>query len=362
MQTYSVSEFVHGINEMLSGIPACVQGEVSNFKVTQNRFVWFELKDDKSYVSCFLLAFQLDQPLTDGMEVQVVGHPGLFAKSGKFHLRVNKIQVVGEGSLKRQYELLKAQLTKEGLFDPERKRQLPRFPQHIGLVTSSDAAAYTDVLRILKNRWAGLTITHFPVPVQGETAAPNIVKALQYINAHYAQTLDVVIVTRGGGSMEDLQAFNDEAVVRAVFALKVPCVAAIGHERDETLVEYAADVRASTPSNAAELVVPDKADMLQQLQVMVSRQEQALSTAYHLVEERVSTAVTLLDQQITTYQQNIDHSIALLQSYNPHHILQRGYSITQTAAGTVVTSATQLTAKDEIITTFVDGKVDSQVI
>lgn len=362
MQIYSVSDFVHGVNETLSGIPACVQGEVSNFKVTQNRFVWFELKDDKSYVSCFLLAFQLDQPLTDGMEVQVIGHPGLFAKSGKFHLRVNKIQVVGEGSLKRQYDLLKAQLTKEGLFDPARKRQLPRFPQQIGLVTSADAAAYTDVLRILKNRWAGLTITHFPVPVQGDTAAPNIVKALQYINAQYAQTLDVVIVTRGGGSMEDLQAFNDEAVVRAVFALKVPCVAAIGHERDETLVEYAADVRASTPSNAAELVVPDKHDLQQQLQVMVSRQEQALSVTHHLVQERVATAVTVFDQYIATYQDNIDHAIALLQSYNPAHILKRGYSITQTTAGKVITSTTQLTKQDRIITTLSDGTVNSQVI
>jgi exodeoxyribonuclease VII large subunit len=387
MQVYSVSEFVHGINELLTGIPACVQGEVSNFKITQNRFVWFELKDEKSYVSCFLLAFQLDVPLEDGMEIQVIGHPGLFAKSGRFHLRVNKIQVVGAGSLKKQYELLKAKLTKEGLFDTERKRTVPVFPQRIGLVTSKDAAAYTDVQRILKNRWAGLTITHFPVMVQGNHAANSIVQAIQYLNTHYAKKLDVVIVTRGGGSMEDLQAFNEEAVVRAVFALKVPSIAAIGHERDITLAELAADVRASTPSNAAELCVPDKQDVIQQLQMLVARQQRALETAQRLAVERTGHQVSALSQHvrhsaqaialtrerfmaatvqwqagITGWQQQLTKALALLHSYNPKATLRRGYSITTTSAGQVVTQPNQAPADSTIMTILADGTVDSRVL
>lgn len=387
MQVYSVSEFVHGINELLTGIPACVQGEVSNFKVTQNRFVWFELKDEKSYVSCFLLAFQLDVQLEDGMEIQVIGHPGLFAKSGRFHLRVNKIQIVGAGSLKKQYELLKAKLTKEGLFDEARKRTLSVFPRHIGLVTSKDAAAYTDVQRILKNRWAGLTITHFPVVVQGNQAANSIVQALQYLNKHYAKKLDTVIVTRGGGSMEDLQAFNEEAVVRAIFALKVPSIAAIGHERDITLAELAADVRASTPSNAAELCVPDKQDVMQQLQMLVARQQRSLETAHSLAVERTGHQVAALSQHVrqsaqtialtrerflaatvqwqqtvTAAQQQLVKAVALLNSYNPKATLRRGYSITTTSTGQVVTREAQAPAGSTINTLLADGTVDSRVL
>jgi exodeoxyribonuclease VII large subunit len=362
VQVYSVSDFIHGVNELLSGIPACVQGEVSNFHVAQNRFVWFDLKDESSYVSCFLLAFQLDQPLEDGMEIQVIGRPALFQKSGKFHLRVNKIQVMGEGSLKRQYELLKAKLTKEGLFDADRKRLLPRFPKKVGLVTSSDAAAYTDVLRILKNRWAGLEIVHFPVNVQGAQAVPSIVLALQQINAKYCKELDVVILTRGGGSMEDLQAFNDEAVVRAAFALKVPLVAAIGHERDETLVEYVADQRASTPSNAAELVVPDKRDVLKQLQTSVQRQYQALQTSHREVSQRTAAAVSMLTKQMQQYRDNVDHLTALLNSYNPKQILKRGYSITRLASGAVVTKVAQAKRGSDVETILADGSIHSKVL
>lgn len=362
MQVYSVSEFVHGVNELLSGIPACVQGEVSNFHIAQNRFVWFELKDESSYVSCFLLSFQLDQPLEDGMEIQVIGRPALFQKSGKFHLRVNKIQVVGAGSLKRQYELLKAKLHKEGIFDVDRKRALPTFPQRIGLVTSADAAAYTDVLRILKNRWAGLEILHFPVNVQGSQAVSSVVQALQFINAKYSKQLDVVILTRGGGSMEDLQAFNDEAVVRAVFGLKVPIVAAIGHERDETLAELAADRRASTPSNAAEMIVPDKRDVIAQLKTSVLRQYQALQTNHHLVTERISSDIVVLSQQMKRYRTNVDHLGALLHSYNPKQILQRGYSITRTPAGTVITKAKQAQSGTQLETIVADGTIQSQVL
>lgn len=384
---YSVSEFVSGINQLLAGIPAVVQGEISNFRVAQNRFVWFDLKDEDSYVSCFMLKFQLDQELEDGMEIQVMGHPGLFKKSGRFHLRVNKIQLVGEGTLKRQFELLKNKLTKEGIFEEDRKRALPRFPRRIGLVTSSDAAAFTDVQRILKNRWAGLEILHFPVQVQGEQAVSSILQALALINAKYEKTLDVVILTRGGGSLEDLQAFNDESVVRAVFGLKVPSIVGIGHERDETLAEYAADVRASTPSNAAEFVVPDKRDVIYQLGNLLAQQERSLERAVRTYADNIHNAVTVLDAQAHHYDASVQavqqrfmlaqanwqnsvqnmkaqvqHTIQLLQSYNPQHILERGYSITRTTDGQVISSQAQVRSGESIHTVVKDGEITSKVL
>lgn len=387
MEIYSVSEFINGVNQLLVGIPAVVQGEISNFKVSQNRFVWFDLKDDASYVSCFLLKFQLDQELEDGMEVQVIGNPALFKKSGRFHLRVKKIQLVGEGSLKRQYELLKAKLTKEGIFNDSRKRALPRFPQHIGLVTSSDAAAFTDVQRILNNRWAGLDIKHFHVQVQGDSAVPTILQALDNINERYEDALDVVILTRGGGSIEDLQAFNDERVVRAVFGLKVPTIVGIGHERDETLAEYAADVRASTPSNAAEFAVPDKKDVLYQIMNLVKQQEQSLTDQIDTLNNTVYEAINSLDEQANRYVssvQQLQHRfimaaqqwqnaieknkskvasiIQLLESYNPAHILKRGYSITRTTTGQVLTSKNQAKSGQIIATVLRDGEITSEVI
>lgn len=386
-QVYSVSEFVNGVNQFLAGIPAIVQGEISNFRVAQNRFVWFDLKDEDSYVSCFMLKFQLDQALEDGMEIQVMGHPGLFKKSGKFHLRVNKIQLVGEGGLKRQFELLKSKLTKEGIFEEERKRSLPRFPQRIGLVTSADAAAFTDVQRILKNRWAGLEIFHFPVQVQGEQAVSSILQVLTFINAHYEKKLDVVILTRGGGSLEDLQAFNDEEIVRAVFGLKIPSIVGIGHERDETLAEYAADVRASTPSNAAEFAVPDKQDVIYQLATILGRQERSLERQLREYGDRVNTAVGILDSQAHKYQisvrvlqqrfilaqtqwqhsirqmkTKVEHTVQLLQSYNPQDILERGYSITRTSTGKVISSVNQAVSGESINTVLKDGELTSKVL
>ncbi len=387
MQIYSVSEFVKGINQLLVGIPSVVQGEVSNYRVSQNRFVWFDLKDENSYVSCFALTFQMKDELEDGMEIQVFGNPGLFKKSGKFHIRVKKVQMVGAGGLKKEYEKLKAKLTKEGLFDEGRKRQLPRFPKRIALVTSRDAAAYTDVQRILNNRWGGLDITLFHVQVQGAKAVNSIAAALHTINEEYADDFDVAILTRGGGSMEDLQAFNDEDVVRGVFAMKIPTVVGIGHERDETLAEYAADKRASTPSNAAELIVPDKRDVLYQLQTLVRQQEQALQEQVNAMGSRVRSAIDILDDQAARYVssvrdlqqrfllqantwetqvhtalESVHHQQKLLSSYNPKGILQRGYSITRLADGTVVSKKEHTKKGDTISTIIADGEIRSKVL
>lgn len=338
MKIYSVSEFNKEVNTLLSDINCCVQGEVSNFKITQNRFVWFELKDEKSYVSCFLMAFNLRVQLEDGMMIQVIGSPGLFTKSGRFHLSVKDIKLVGEGTLKKEYELLKKKLEKEGLFAVERKRPLPRFPERIGLITSPDAAAYTDVMKILKNRWSGLEIYFYPVSVQGQSAIKDILSAFAHFNNHQ-YNLDAVILTRGGGSMEDLWAFNTEEVCRAVFASKVPVVSAVGHERDVTLVDFVADVRAATPSNAAELVVPHKDDVIFQINSLIENQEKSL----HVFWEK------------------IDHALSLFKAYNPQNVLARGYSITK-CNGKIIKDNKTVKKNAIIETQLFKGKIKSKII
>jgi exodeoxyribonuclease VII large subunit len=250
-------------------------------------------------------------------------------------------------------------------------------------VTSSDAAAYTDVLRILNNRWSGIEIVHAQVNVQGVQAAGSIVEALQSINRSHPD-LECLILTRGGGSLEDLQAFNTEEVVRAIFASRIPVVCAVGHERDVTLSDLVADVRASTPSNAAEMVVPDKRDVLNELSAMLRHCEQRLHRIVQEHQGTVSTAIDVLGQrarhhndaferldqrlrfalhaqesQLTLARTKLEHMTQLLQSMNPLHVLKRGYTITCTKDGTVVRSAKRIRAGEQLTTRFADGDIQS---
>lgn len=265
MQPFSVGQFVEFVNTALSTAVfpegTAIEGEVAEYRVSQNKWIWFLLKDEHAVISCFATTWQLRTPLEDGMKVRVVGLPKIYPKSGKFSVTVERVELVGEGALKRAFELLKRKLSEEGIFDPGRKRPIPRFPQRIGLIASSESAAYGDFLRILKNRWGGLEIRSADVAVQGRDAIHDIVGAFRWFNDH-PDAADVLVLTRGGGSLEDLQAFNSEEVARAVFGSRIPVIVGVGHERDETLADYAADVRASTPTNAAELIVPDRKEVM----------------------------------------------------------------------------------------------------
>lgn len=204
---YSVSEFIDAANELLA-FEVWIEGEVSGFNISQNKWVFFDLKDKEgAKVGCFMGAWTLREAIEDGMKIRVRGVPKLYGKTGRFSITVQEIQLVGEGALHRAFELLKAKLEKEGLFAPERKRKLPRFPARLGLITSREAAAYTDFMRILNNRWSGLEINFFHTQVQGEEAAPQLVLAINYFNKEMPN-LDVLVITRGGGGLDDLAAFN----------------------------------------------------------------------------------------------------------------------------------------------------------
>jgi exodeoxyribonuclease VII large subunit len=263
-EAITVSEFNSLLNQTLSfAYPeVIVEGEVSSFKVNQGKWVFFDLKDEDSLVGCFITIYQLKTELEDGMLIRVKATPQL-TKWGKFSLTVKEVELAGEGSVKRAFEMLKAKFEKEGLFEQDRKRQLPQYPQKIALITSNQAAAYNDFLTIINDRWAGLEIEHIQVQVQGPSAPLQIAEAIGYINE--LKGYDALVIIRGGGSAEDLQAFNTEEVVRAVYGSRVPTLVAIGHEDDVSLAELAADIRGATPTDAARRLVPDKLELISKI-------------------------------------------------------------------------------------------------
>lgn len=408
MNVLSVSEFNRAVSGYLEqGLgPVAVRGEVVDYRINRDRLVFFQIKDESSRVQCFALVHEMGQVLEDGMEVVVMGVAKLFQKSGGFHLRVQSVELHGEGALRRAFELTRKKLQAEGVFDEQYKQTLPRFPETIGIITSREAAAYTDVLRILENRWGGLTINLYDVEVQTVRAEGMIVEAVEYFNKEFP--VDVLILTRGGGSLEDLQAFNSERVVRAVFASRIPVVVGVGHERDETLAEYAADRRASTPSNAAEMVVPDREDVLGQLggvQRSLERSmryalEQARGGVEDLVgdmrgfvsgvfeqfaslRQRLGFAVLSFGRAVGEASEGVERSSASLQrsakrrltrahekvdtigirlrSLDPEAVLKRGYSITM-KDDTVVKHTKDLKKGDRITTRLADGDAISDII
>ena len=253
----TVSQFIDFCNQSLDyAFPSLIiEGEVASFKVNQGKWVFFDLKDAESSIGCFMTISQLNIALTDGMKVQVWATPGL-TRWGKFSLTVRKMLPVGEGSIKKSFELLKRKLTAEGIFDPAKKRPLPSGISKVGVISSTSAAGYIDFLKILDNRWGGLQIYTINTQVQGLAASEQIIRALNFFNQHGG--VEVVAILRGGGSADDLAVFNDEQLARTIAASRIPVLTGIGHEIDESLADLAADVRASTPSNAAERLVLDR--------------------------------------------------------------------------------------------------------
>ena len=374
----TVSEFNAVLNQTLSfAYPeVVVEGEVSSFKVSQGKWVFFDLKDSESVVGCFITTYQLKTALEDGMLIRVKASPQL-TKWGKFSLTVKEVELAGEGSVKRAFEMLKAKFEKEGLFSPERKRPLPEFPQKVLLITSAQAAAYNDFVTIINDRWSGIDIDHIQVQVQGALAPTQIVEAIGYANT-VSDEYDALVIIRGGGSAEDLQAFNTEEVVRAVFASDIPSIVAIGHEDDVSLAELAADVRAATPTDAARRLVPDRSEiqtrvsgysnsMLSSLESSVSTSRARLEGFYHSIEIRFnnlrynladvfSRSCTAIDVAMNNSVVRLESNKKLLSTLDPRAILARGYSITR-INGKVIKSSDQYSSGDTIVIQLHQGKI-----
>lgn len=328
---FSVGDFIAVANQTLEIAFGSVEivGEVSSFKVNQNKYVFFDLKDSEGSIGCFMMVYALRTPLEDGMKVIIRAVPKI-TKWGKFSLTVQAIRPVGEGSIKKSFEILKKKLEAEGLFSEDRKRALPPMPKRIGVISSVQAAGYADFMKIVDERWGGLKIEVAHVAVQGEGAADQMIRAIRYFNT-LPELPEVLVIIRGGGSADDLAAFNDELLVREIAASRIPTLVGVGHEVDVSLADMVADVRAATPSNAAQIVVPDK----RQIESLVNQKIHDLGVrTVRIVDQIEEDVENSLRQMLGITERKIDsvHDELLtlervLRSVDPMTVLERGYAI-----------------------------------
>ena len=328
---FTVSQFIDVANQTLEYAfgSILIEGEVASFKVNQNKYIFFDLKDESASVSCFMMAYQLRLPVEDGMKVAVRAVPKI-TKWGKFSLTIQTITPQGEGSLKKSYQLLKNKLEKDGLFAPERKRSLPTIPNKIGVISSTQAAGYVDFMKILNDRWGGVEVQVAHVQVQGDVAADQMINAIEYFN-QLEELPDLLALIRGGGSAADLASFNDEKLVRTVAASRVPIITGIGHEVDESLVDLVADVRAATPSNAAQLVVPDKQYFIKQIHSQLgyalNKIDIEITNTKHILEGKTASALAKIETEIAQAFRQQNNYLQLINSFNPRNVLARGYAV-----------------------------------
>lgn len=331
-QILSVSELNAQAREVLEHFRVWVKGEISEFSQSDAWvYNYLTLKDEASQISCLVskqILRSLDFQIEDGQEVIIFGQLSIYEKRGDYQLKVEEIEQVGKGTLQEQLEKLKAKLQAEGLFAEEAKQPLPKFSDKIGVVSSRDGAAWKDFKKVVKQRWQDTELQLQDVLVQGDKSPAQIVKAIEKFNSE--NEVDIIVVTRGGGSLEDLWGFNDEEVARAIFSSKIPVVSAVGHEKDISVVDLVADHRSSTPSNAAEEVVPDKDDMLRQLDDFAVRIKQVKDRWKDLPQEveRLYAGIQsnwlrfLKERKLAT---ELLHRKVL--ALSPTHILKRGYSV-----------------------------------
>ena len=367
-----------------------VRGEISNYKLYPSGHHYFTLKDEGSALRCVLFkgnAARLRFRPENGMKIIAMGKVSVYPRDGAYQLYCTGLTMDGVGDLYAAFEQLKKKLEAQGLFDPAHKKPIPKYPGTIGIITSSAGAAVHDMLRILRKRYPLSKVRLLPVRVQGVEAPGEIASAIGYAN-HY-RLADLLIVGRGGGSIEDLWAFNDERVAYAIYHSEIPVISAVGHEPDVTISDYVADLRAATPSNAAELAVPDQDALRQNLDAMsnamvssLSRQvkaarqhlkvlsaSQALRSPTGYLEQR-SQSVELLknrlvaakNQNITRARQRFIAQISKLEAMSPLKVLTRGYSMAQTQRGEVVRSINQVELGERIRIRLSDGTISATVM
>jgi len=391
---YTVSQLMARIRSTVEMDPRLmdvwVEGEVSNFRQVASGHCYFTLKDAGAELRCVMWrdrARGMRALPNNGDSVLAHGRVGVYEQRGDLQLYVDALEPLGLGWLYQEYERLKARLEAEGLFAAERKRPLPRFPRRIGVVTSPDAAALRDILNILSRRYPLAEVVLAPTLVQGEEAPPQIIAALRALNAR--EDIDVILLARGGGSLEELWAFNDERVARAVAASRIPVVCGVGHETDFSLADFAADRRAPTPSAAAELATPDRAELAQQVRTLRARLVRALEADLARRRGRVQEQVRVLRRlspalRLSQTRQRLDdlteragrairHQIAVrrerlaglagrLEGVSPLATLERGYAIVRRAAdGLIVRSPSQVAVGDALRVRVRDGEFGARV-
>lgn len=385
-----VNEYIRGkMDEDRLLLQLAVRGEISNYKMYPSGHHYFTLKDENAALKCVMFktnASRLRFRPENGMKVIAMGRITVYPRDGAFQLYCSTMSMDGIGDLYAAFEQLKAKLAAQGLFASEHKKQLPPFPGTIGIVTSSAGAAVHDMLRILKKRYPIVKVRLLPVRVQGAEAPGEIAAAIRYAN--YYKLADLLIVGRGGGSIEDLWAFNDERVAYAIYESEIPIISAVGHEPDVTISDYVADLRAATPSNAAELAVPDQAALLQNMDAAASAMASALMSKLRHARQRLSVLsqsptlvsptgyleqrrqslehlksclVAAQTQQIQHMKQRFIGNTAKLDAMSPLKVLTRGYSIVSAEGGTIVRSVRQTAPGREVRVVLKDGSLKATV-
>lgn len=373
--------------EVLRGI--LVRGEISNFKCYASGHCYFTLKDAGGSLKCVMFrgrAQHLRFQPTNGLKVVVLGTISVYERDGVYQLYADSLMPEGTGDLALAFEQLKSRLAAEGLFDAAHKKSLPMFPKRIGIVTSASGAVLRDIYHVSKNRWPQIQLVLYSVQVQGEGAAKQVAEAIRFFNAH--NLADVLIVGRGGGSMEDLWAFNEEPVVRAIYASKIPILSAVGHETDYTLADFAADVRAATPSHAAELAVPDCQEVRRQIEGLMLRlniqtrkgietrrfrldtllHNRVLQAPKRLLDGRRQQLDYLLQKmrqqaetKLADNYHRLEKALQSLHAMNPASVLQRGYILAERDRR-LITSVKEVKPEDMLILRMKDGRVPVKVI
>ena len=352
LKPVTVSQLNEYIGRVLSTDPllgaVVVKGEISGLKYHSSGHVYFSIVDAMSKINCFLgreYAQKLHYPLADGMEVTLTGGINVYKKNGSYSLYVRQVEVAGEGSLAIAFERMKAKLAAEGLFDASHKKPIPKFPKKIGVVTSKTGAAVRDILKILQTRNNLVDVVIFPVLVQGDMAAPDIARMIDFVDANF-DDIDTLIVGRGGGSAEDLWAFNEEIVARSIYRCSIPVISAVGHEIDFTIADLVADKRAETPTAAAQMAVPDTRELAEKLDEMREYLYVQLSNKLMYNRLYIDNLAAGLKQQLNHRITNYDHQIQrlklVLEENNPRKILESGYAVLSAPGGQVVSSVSQL--------------------
>ena len=380
-------KFLLDRDELLGNI--YVRGELSNYKVYPSGHHYFTLKDAEGALRCVMFrssAQRLRFRPENGMQVIASGRVTVFPRDGVYQLYCNTLTADGAGDLYVAFEQLKEKLAKEGLFDPAHKKPIPKYPHTIAIITSAAGAAIMDMLRILGKRYPLTKVKLLPVRVQGAEAPAEIAGAIRYANRY--QVADLIITGRGGGSMEDLWAFNDERVARAIYDSEIPVISAVGHEPDVTIADYVADLRAATPSNAAELAVPDRQELQKKLQMMQASMQQSVQKSVKLGRQRLSALAekrvlqsplnyledrrVLLDflstrlqaaEQKTLHEskQRFVRLTAALDAMSPLKVLSRGYSMVTNEAGAVISRAADVRENETIRVSFSSGSLTARV-
>lgn len=360
-----------------------MRGELSNYKIYSSGHHYFTLKDAESSVRCVMFrssASRIRFRPENGMSVTAVGSVSVYPRDGAYQLYCTELIPTGVGDLYLAFEQLKTRLAQEGLFDPAHKKALPVYPKRIAVITSGSGAAVRDIIRVLGHRWPDAEVVVLPVRVQGVEAPPEIVGAIRYANRY--RVGDLIITGRGGGSMEDLWAFNDERVARAIYESEIPVISAVGHEPDVTISDFVADLRAATPSNAAELAVPDQTDILEMLNALQARLEHDLRrklsesanclkdlsgrkvltspTAYldykrMELDRMQNSVIAAADRLFAAHRQQFAQTAAALDAMSPLKVLARGYSVATNENGEIIRSISDAKDGDLLRLRVTDG-------